>query len=496
MRLISTFARRLRDALVLLEPQEGLRSMKKTLLPAIAVACIAMCRPAARAQSLNARYKEGLKIYMSDDSTRYIRGTGLAQIWLRYNMNNPGSTINGTPRPDGVDIGLRRVRYQVFAQLTKKVFFYTQFGINSSNSISARRPQMYFHDVTAEYNVYKSYLVIGAGLSGWNGLARFSSSSVGSILAMDLPTVEETANDISDQFVRKMGVYAKGKIGGFDYRVSAANPYPVQTTTTVPGIAAVATLPAPVPSTASMPAQRAAYNTAYYSTRAPDMQYQGYFMWQFFDKESNQVPYNNGSYLGKKRVLNLGAGFEYQQNAMVYRSSATDTAMKFTASQQFGADVFYDSYLNKEKQNAITAYAAYLHYDFGPHFLRNAAAMNTATGVSGTSSFNGAGNSMPLIGTGSVLYAQAAYLFKKDLLGKQGTLQPYASGFYAQYQRLKDPVIVYDLGVNWLINGQNAKISLDYQSRPIFYQNAVSGDISESKSARRGQVVLQYQVMF
>lgn len=471
--------------------------MRNRLLTAIAgIACIVMPMITARAQSLNARYKDGLKIYMSDDSTKYIKGTGLAQVWLRYNMNNPGSTINGTPRPDGVDIGLRRVRYQVFAQLTGKVFFYVQFGINSSNSISARRPQMYFHDVTAEYSVYKNYLTIGGGLSGWNGLARFSSSSVGSILAMDLPTVEETANDVSDQFVRKMGIYAKGKIGGFDYRLSAANPYPVQTTTTAPGIAAVATLPAPAPPGSGMPAQRAAYNTAYYSTRAPEMQYQGYFMWQFLDKESNQVPYNNGSYLGKKRVLNLGAGFEYQQNAMVYRAGAADTAMRFTASQQLGADIFYDSYLDKEKQNAITAYVAYLHYDFGPNFLRNAAAMNTATGVAGISSFNGPGNSMPLMGTGYVLYGQAAYLFKKNLLGRQGTLQPYASGFYAQYNRLKDPAMVYDLGINWLINGQNAKISLDYQSRPIFYQDAVSGDISESKSARRGQIVLQYQVMF
>lgn len=438
--------------------------MKNKLLVMAGIACTVFPALTAMAQSLNARYKDGLRIYMSDDSTKYIKGTGLAQVWLRYNMNNPGSAINGTPRPDGVDIGLRRVRYQVMAQISKKVFFYTQFGINSSNSISSRRPQMYFHDVTAEYNVYRNYVTIGAGLSGWNGLARFSSSNVSTILAMDLPTVEETANDISDQFVRKMGVYAKGKIGGFDYRFSVANPYPVQTATTAPGIASVATLPAAAPATASQPTLRAAYNAAYYSTRAPDMQYQGYVMWQFLDKESNLVPYNNGSYLGRKRVLNVGAGFEYQQHAMVYRASATDTAMRFTASQQFGVDIFYDSYLDKEKQNAITAYVAGLRYDFGPNFIRNAAAMNTATGVAGASSFNGPGNAMPLIGTGTVLYGQAAYLFKKDLLGKQGALQPYASGFYAQYERLSDPVMVYDLGINWLISGQNARISLDYQS--------------------------------
>src|SRR4051812_45705089 len=175
-------------------------------------------------QSPGARYaKDGLKIYISDDSTRYIKATGLAQIWFRYNDNNPGSTIYGTPVKETYDAGLRRVRYQTMAQVTKNVFFYSQFGINSLNSLSARKTGLFFHDVTAEYNVHKNYLVLGGGLSGWNGTSRFSSSSVASILGLDLPVVQETTNDVTDQFVRKLGVYAKGKIKGFDYRLSVSN---------------------------------------------------------------------------------------------------------------------------------------------------------------------------------------------------------------------------------------------------------------------------------
>ena len=137
------------------------------------------------AQSLNSRFKDGLKIYLSDDSTRYIKGTGLAQIWLRYNDNNPGSTIFGTPEKNTYDVGLRRVRYQTMAQVTKRVFFYTQFGVNSVGSLSARKSQLFFHDVTAEYDLYRGHFVLGGGLSGWNGTARYSSSSVASILGMD-----------------------------------------------------------------------------------------------------------------------------------------------------------------------------------------------------------------------------------------------------------------------------------------------------------------------
>jgi hypothetical protein len=360
------------------------------------------------------------------------------------------------------------------SQINKKVFMYTQFGINSFNSLSARKPGLFLHDVTAEYKVYKNYITLGGGLSGWNGTARYTSSGVGNILGMDLPTIEETTNDVTDQFVRKLGVYAKGQIGGLDYRFSAANPFPIQNSLTT-----VATL--------------SGTNSAAYSTKAPEMQYQGYVKWQFFDKESNLLPYSAGSYLGKKRVLNVGGGFTYQKDAMWYRNANMDTLT--TPLQQFALDVFYDSYLNKEKQNAITAYAAFLNYDFGPNYIRNAGAMNTANGTVGTASFNGAGNNVPLIGTGQVVYAQAAYLFKKDLLGKNGTLQPYASGSYAMYQKLKDPVLMYDIGVNWIIAGQNSKISLDYQSRPIFNADA-NGDLHETKNARRGQVVLQYQVSF
>jgi len=60
-------------------------------------------------------------------------------------------------------------------------------------------------------------------------------------------------------------------------------------------------------------------NTSF-STLPPKMVYQGYFMYQFLDQESNFGPGMAGSYLGKKKVFNIGAGFNYQQ----MRCSITD----------------------------------------------------------------------------------------------------------------------------------------------------------------------------
>lgn len=447
--------------------------MKKILIKTIA-SCFLGSSINIVAQSPSIRFKDGLKIYMNDDSTRYVQGTGLAQIWFRYNDNNPGSAIYGTPKKETFDVGLRRVRYQVMSQINKRTFLYTQIGINSVNSLSARKTGLFFHDVTGEYDIFKKHLTLGGGLSGWNGTSRYSSSGVANILALDLPIVQETTNDVTDQFVRKLGVFVKGQIARFDYRLSAANPFPVQNS-----LSPVASL--------------TGTNNASFSTKAPEMNYQGYFMWQFFDKENNLLPYMTGSYLGKKRVLNIGAGFQYQKNAMWYTNANLDTLT--TPLRQFGLDIIYDSYISKDKQNAITAYVAFMNYDFGPNYIRNSGPMNTANSLSGNASFNGTGNAFPLVGTGQVIYAQAAYLFKKDLLKSQGTLQPYATLVYANYQKLEDPTVVYHLGVNWIIAGQNSKISLDYQSRPVFYAD-INGDIRESKSARRGQLVLQYQLAF
>ncbi|PZV81564.1 hypothetical protein CLV31_11096 [Algoriphagus aquaeductus] len=419
-----------------------------------------------------------VKLFLNESQTHWVKGTGLGQIWVRYTELNPGSTIYGTPKDQVFDVGLRRVRYQIMGQLTDQVFVYTQFGINSFGSLSGRKPGMFLHDVTAEYAVVKNKLSLGAGLHGWNGTVRYSSSSVGSILGLDLPYIEESTNDVTDQFVRKLGVFAKGQLGSLDYRVSASNPFPIQT-----ALNPVPTLPENVT------------NIAYYSTSAPAINYQGYFFWQFRDKEANQIPYMTGTYLGKKNVLNIGAGFSTQDHAVEYRE-ITESQVRQKASRQFGLDVFYDAPINREKGTALTAYAALIDYDFGPNYLRNAGAMNPANGVNGQGTFNGPGNNIPLIGTGQVYYTQVGYLMKKDLLGNLGTLQPYGQFTVSDYQRVETPITTYDIGVNWLQAGHRSKLSLDYQSRPMLARGQGERLVKNGADSRKGMLVMQYQFSF
>jgi hypothetical protein len=415
--------------------------------------------------------RDGLKTYLSPDSTTYLKLNFLAQTWARLNESNPGTTVNGELEPHTVDVGIRRVRLVLSGQLTPRLYVFLQFGQNNFSYLSPRKTGAFFHDVTADYALVKKHLSLGIGLNGWNGPSRFANSSTASILGLDLPVFQEANIDVNDQFLRRMGAYAKGKLGKLDYRVSVGQPFVTQTASAVPE-----------------PISR----NSTYSTRNPRAAVHSYLMYQFLDQESNAGAGNVGSYLGKKRVLNLGAGLVHQAQAMWHRGPAGDTIS--TDMNLWAVDVYYDAPVSRAAGTAITAYGGYYRYDFGPGYIRNVGVMNPANGVrAGQGSFNGPGNNVPLTGTGHILYAQAGYLLRQGLLGGLGTLQPYAQGQWARYERLADPLLVFNVGVNWLILGNLSKLSVNYQNRPVYTAQA-NGDVTAT--SRRGEYVVQYQVAF
>lgn len=120
--------------------------------------------------------------------------------------------------------------------------------------------------------------------------------------------------------------------------------------------------------------------------------------------------------------------------------------------------------------------------------------MNTNDGYNVVSgSFNGTGNGFPMIGTGSTFYMQTGYLMRQDLLGKAGTLQPYAALQLNAFERLEDPVMVYNVGFNWLMKGHTSKLSFDLQSRPVF---AADGTGALHATDRKLMFVVQHQFSF
>jgi hypothetical protein len=98
-----------------------------------------------------------------------------------------------------------------------------------------------------------------------------------------------------------------------------------------------------------------------------------------------------------------------------------------------------------------------------------------------------------MFGTGESEYTQVGLRLPQNLLGDQGTLMPYASFRRSRYERLADPVKVYDAGINWLLNKHQSKLSLNYQLRPIFEQET-NGTLNYTANA--SSAWLQYQVSF
>jgi hypothetical protein len=417
-----------------------------------------------------------LRLNLNKDGSHYIKATFSNQVWLRYNQSNPATTTLGNYTPETFDIGLRRTRMQLYGELTDHVGFYFQFGQNNFNWLAGqnatntgnRKFQAFFHDALTEYRVKKhsDILYLGGGLTITNGLSRFSQPSVSSIMSLDVPVFLQATVDQTDEFSRKLSVYARGQLGRLDYRVIVSDPFPVTSNGSPTAIGPNATF---------------AYDNHH-------KQYQGLFIWNFFDTEPHTTPYMAGTYLGKKKVLNLEAGFITQKDATW---TGDNLSQNYHDMNLFSVAVFYDAPINTGKGTAFNAYAGYFDTSYGPGYLRYNGTMNPANGGVPNGGF---GNAFPMFGSGNVIYAQAGYLMKRDLFGENGTLMPYATVQSANYSRLDKQMTVYDIGVNWLMKGHNSKLSFDVQVRPTYEQRGAP--FLEQDAVRKTQLVVQYQIMF
>lgn len=430
--------------------------------------------------------KNELKYNLNASGSHFFKATFLNQTWLRANSSNPGTTVLGEAASQTLDIGLRRTRIQLFGQITDRAFVYLQLGMNNFNFLngfpalgnaqgvpSNRKVAFFVHDAVVEYAAFsnKDWLKIGGGLTVLNGLSRFSQPSVTTIMTMDVPVFAQATVDQTDEFSRKLTLYARGQVGKWDYRLGLTDPFPIGTNAT------------PTPAISS-------YST--FAAKGHHKQYQGFLIYNFFDKDTHQTPYMTGTYLGKKKVLNIEGGF-ITQKAAVWHTQNQGKDTLYNAMNLWSLAMFADMPLNKSKGTAVSAYLGYFHTDYGPNYLRFNGIMNPANGttqaLSGISGVQG--NAFPMFGTGNVIYSQLGYLCASNLLGKNGTLLPYATAQLADYQRLSKTAGIYSVGLNWLLKGHTTKVTIDYQNRPI-YQNASDGRLNAN--GRRGALTLQYQI--
>lgn len=436
--------------------------------------------------------KNALKFNLNKDGSRYFQVTFLNQVWLRYNESNPGTTLFSKPAPSTFDIGLRRTRIQLFGQISERAFIYFQFGQNNFNHTAGypngnRKLSAFFHDALCEFKLSKgNQLKIGGGLTVLNGLSRFSQPSVGTIMTMDVPVFLQYTVDQTDQFDRRLAIYARGQVKKLDYRVYLSNPFPVSSNgSTSPGISTQANFV----NTASLP-----------NGYGPGInhQYGTYLSYNFFDHEPHTTPYLTGTYLGSKKVWNLAIGAVYQKSATWYLTQNQNGVFSDTSYANLfhvSIESFLDLPINKEKNTAISAFAGFYATNYGKNYLRYNGIMNPATGSTASNMLqsNAYGNAFPMFGSGQIVYAQFGYLFSKKMLGeKNGQLMPYISTQIAKYNALQsNTIMLFDMGINWLIKAHYAKLSLDVQNRPTYFLNS-SNEVKNGP--RKLCIILQYQI--
>ena len=415
---------------------------------------------------------ELLKLKLNESGSRYFQITFLNQVWVRGNENNPGTLVEGVSENQSFDIGLRRTRMQMMGQITDRAFIYFQFGQNNFNaqynSASNRKIAPFFHDALGEYRLSSAnQLKIGGGLSIISGLSRFSQPSIGTITTLDVPVFAQTTVDQTDQFSRKLSIYARGQVGHFDYRLILSDPFPIMSNgQTPPALATVAN----------------------FAQKGHSLQQQGYLIYQFFDHENHTTPYMTGSYLGSKKIVNIAVGGIYQANAMWAKGIQGDTT--YQDMKHFAIESFVDMPINAAKHTAISAYLGYFNTNYGQNYLRYNGIMNPANGTNLTAanSITGQGptygNAYPMFRTGHVVYTQIGYL-------NASRFMPYAAATIAKYDRLGNSTTsTYNFGLNYYLQGNKAKLSLDLQNRPSY--EVKQGEIVSGN--RLNSLTLQFQL--
>ena len=378
-------------------------------------------------------YGGGLKVNINEDGSKYFRVISWAQFWAQNNSDRP-LDANGNEQSD-TNFSIRRARVLMYAQISKDFMILTHFGLNSLNGDNMSptgtkdASQLFFHDVWAQYSLGQNH-AIGGGLHYWNGISRLNNQSTLNIMTLDNQRQAWATLGLSDQFARHMGVYLKGALGKFQYRVSvndAVTNNLQATATPVNGGAAIYT------------------GRRLLGSKDAGRTYAGYFEYGFLDNESNFLPYKVGTYLGTKKVFNIGAGFFAHPNGSVVADAFGN--LNGEDVKIFALDAFYDVPIGSNG-GALTAYALYQNNDYGKDFTL------------GTT-----------YETGSLLHGHIGYVLPMKMKAK---FQPYLSFDSRKIDALNDNASQFGVGANMFLSGHNAKLTLEYQSLKYATSDAVN----------------------
>lgn len=386
--------------------------------------CLLLSTTLSAQDGIDHSYKP-LKLNLNEDGSKYVRFIMWHQIWATSNnLSDNTSDFSVTP-------SIRRSRFLAFAQISPRFLILTHWGLNglTPNNLTSlgnngNAPQLFLHDAWGEFKVADE-LYIGGGLHYWKGMTRLSNQSTLNFMTMDQsrPFAHWHSLGNTDQFARHLGFYAKGTLGEkFQYRLAANQRMN--------------------PANALRGATSYNGDTTISINGSGNGVVEGYLEYQLWDKESNKLPFKVGTYMGKKKILNIGAGFFAQPNGAKNNVTGADENV-----MHFAGDVFLEL---PTESGALNFYTSFMRFNYGPDFVARWA------------------------GTGNNIYAHAGYYIKS------AKMMPYIAFQQGNYDGYPDPVTAINAGVNYYLNGHFAKFTLEYHS----IQNQLSNGAADVSQLR------------
>lgn len=382
-----------------------------------------------------------LSLKLDESGNKYVRFIIWHQHWITTNnlaVKDANLQLNHSAR---------RSRVLAFAQISPRFLVLTHFGLNNlsagnltSLGNNGDGPQLFLHDAWTEFKVSSdNALFIGGGLHYWKGLTRLSNQSTLNFMTLDNPRpfVHWHSLGVTDQFARHLGIYAKGQLGKFDYRLAFNNP-------------------GTNPDGGNLPFSNGAdfggkSSLTYTGASTPDENdnatgnsiLEGYFRYNFMDTESIKLPYAVGSYLGAKKILAVGTGFFAHPDGMYNEATAQHENVT-----HFAIDAFLDMPISDG--DCLNAYASLMSFNYGDNYVSRWA------------------------GTGMAFYGHVGYKLPNS------RFMPYVAFQSGQYDGYDQATSALDIGLNYFINGHSAKLTLEYHT--------ISNDIREGGVDANGNI--------
>jgi hypothetical protein len=363
-----------------------------------------------------------LTLKLDDSGDKYLRLIMWHQIWVTSNNLSAENTSTS------LTTSIRRSRMLAFAQVSPRFLILTHFGLNgfspenqTSLGNNGDSPQLFLHGAWGELKL-NNHIYVGAGLHYWKGLTRLASQSTLNFMTMDQsrPFLAWHSLGITDQFARHLGLYLKGSKGKFEYRMAWNNP-------------GRSPLGAGKDYSADFnqdgnPSSSLTYTGVSKIGKDGHAKgnniFEGYFKYNLWDNESTKLPYFVGTYLGKKKVLSIGAGFFNHPNGMYDSESGGHQSVS-----HYAVDAFLDMPVDG---GALNIYGALQSFNYGANYISRWA------------------------GTGTSIYGQIGY-YLNDF-----KIMPYLASSRSSLEGAPDPITTFDLGINYYINGHHAKITGEY----------------------------------